>query len=117
MYIYLHLFEYIYFVKDSRVGRQSRFPSGFRFRLWLSLFHFRLINYIIKLAAMGLKDSLPKAPNKSHVYGESFKLPSYSVTLLPLSSVRVACGCFCSYSCWRTHSICLRLDSLGTLQV
>lgn len=27
---------------------------------------------------MGLKDSLPRAPNKSHVYGESFKLPSYS---------------------------------------
>lgn len=51
--------------------------AGFRFRLWLSLFHFRLINYIIKLAAMGLKDSLAESGhNKSHVYAASCELLS-----------------------------------------
>jgi len=90
---------------------------GFRFRLWLSLFHFRLINYIIKLAAMGLKDSLPRAPNKSHVYGESFKLPSYSagpfallfLLLLLLLLLGSSCLRMFLFLFWRTHSISLNL--------
>lgn len=60
--------------------------AGFRFRLWLSLFHFRLINYIIKLAAMGLKDSLAESGhNKSHVYAASCELLSCPASLPSLA--------------------------------
>lgn len=88
--------------------------AGFRFRLWLSLFHFRLINYIIKLAAMGLKDSLAESGhNKSHVYAASCELlsclpPFPSCSFLVLSST-----CFCSLSWQRTHSISLDLAPLA----
>lgn len=81
--------------------------AGFRFRLWLSLFHFRLINYIIKLAAMGLKDSLAESGhNKSHVYAASCEL----LSCLPLV---LSSTCFCCLSWQRTHSISLDLAPLA----